>query len=196
MDAHSSTTPTELAMLEQLATAGEEDSNSRHITKLLGHFKLEGPNGVHQCLVLEVMASTAASLVEELPENRPMRLGKTQRYPKWMAKKLLLHALRGLAFLHQNGIVHADVQPGNLLFSIKDISGLEPQQLEQNEAGTARPIRRIDGKLDRWAPKNLYLNQSLHEYVQLDQTFCVNLSDFGAGKFALLPPYMSVNVLS
>jgi hypothetical protein len=32
------------------------------------------------------MGATTASVVEELPENKPM-WGKPQRYPKWMAKK-------------------------------------------------------------------------------------------------------------
>lgn len=182
LTAKSSSSSTELSILEHLSEAAPEDPDSFHITQLLDSFKHAGPNGIHQCLVFEPMGATAASLVGELPENKPKMYGKPQRYPKWMAKKILHHALRGLSFLHQNGVVHGDLQPGNLLFSINNIDQVEQQELAQDEAETAIPLVRIDGKTDRWAPTNLYQKQSLHRHVQLDQDLRVTISDLGAGK--------------
>jgi serine/threonine protein kinase len=128
------------------------------------------------------MGSTAASLVEELPENKPKKFGKPERYPRWMAQKILLRTLRGLAFLHKHGIVHGDIQPGNLLFSIEDIGLLKEDDLKQDEASTAIPLQRVDGKSDRWAPKILYLKQPLRNRVQLGQGLCVKVSDLGSGR--------------
>jgi len=183
MVAKASTTSTELCILDHLFKSSPRDpNNAQHITTLLDAFQHQGPNGNHQCLVFEPMGATAASLVESLPENIPKRYGKPQRYPKWMAKKILLHTLCDLAFLHHNGIVHGDIQPGNLLFSIKSIRAAEEEELEQDEASTTIPLHRIDGKVDRWAPKNLYLKQPLHDHVQLSIGLCVKLSDFGSGK--------------
>jgi serine/threonine protein kinase len=128
------------------------------------------------------MGATAASLVEELPENKPKMLDKVERYPKWMSKKILLHTLRGLSFLHRNGIVHGDMQPGNLLFSFQDIGTVEEQELAQDESETAVPLERLDGKTDKWAPKNLYLKHSLHDHIKLTPQLVVKLSDLGSGE--------------
>jgi hypothetical protein len=35
--------------------------------------------------------------------------------------------------------------------------------------------------MDRWAPKNLYLQQSLHDRVELTTELVVKLSDLGSG---------------
>ncbi|KAF9701433.1 hypothetical protein EKO04_000677 [Ascochyta lentis] len=187
-EAESSTACTELTILDHLSKVAHKDPNSRHTMQLLDSFRHKGPNGIHQCLVFEPMGGSAASLVEELPENNPKMYGIPQRYPKRMAKIILLHALRGLSFLHQNSIVHGDFQPGNLLFSINSIDEVEQQHLEQDEAHTAVPLLRLDGKTDRWAPTKLYVRQSLHHHAQLGLDLCVKISDFGAAFRTGSPP--------
>ena len=102
-----------------------------------------------------------------------------------MAKKTLKDALSGLAFLHKHGIVHGDVQPGNMLFAISDVTSVGEDRLRQSENTISTPLRRLDGKEDRWAPKYLALGQSLHEYVDLERTVTVKLSDLGAGECRL-----------
>jgi serine/threonine protein kinase len=172
---------TELSILEKISSVASKDPDAQHITILLDEFQHEGPNGKHQCLVFEAMGASVASLVEELPENKPKVYGKVERYPKWMAKKILLHALRGLAFLHRNGVVHGDIQPGNILFSIQGIDNIKEDELVQDESTTAIPVKRLDGKMDRWAPKTLYLKQSLHDRIELTEELRVKLSDLGSG---------------
>lgn len=172
---------TELTILAKLSSVAPHEPDSKHITVLLDEFQHQGPNGKHQCLVFEPMGATAGSLVEELPENKTKMYGKRERYPKWMAKKMLGQALRGLAFLHRHGVVHGDVQPGNILFAITGLDFVQEEELKQDEAATAVPVERIDGKLDRWAPAHLYLQQSLHDRVQVDPQLMIKLSDLGAG---------------
>ncbi|KAF2847505.1 kinase-like protein [Plenodomus tracheiphilus IPT5] len=192
MIAKASSSATELSILEKISSVASKDLDSQHITVLLDEFQHEGPNGKHQCLVFEAMGATAASLVEELPENKPKMYGKVQRYPKWIAKKILLHALRGLAFLHRNGVVHGDIQPGNLLFSVEGIDNTKEEELVQDESTTAVPLQRLDGKTDRWAPNNLYLQQSLHDHVKLTPELLVKLSDLGSAFWAAHPPHSTV----
>ncbi|KAI2475014.1 serine protein [Pyrenophora tritici-repentis] len=69
---------TELSILQHLSTKAIGDPYSRHVTVLLDEFQHKGPNGKHQCLVFEPMGETAASLVEELPENKPKGTGKSR----------------------------------------------------------------------------------------------------------------------
>lgn len=183
MTAKATSSETELSILEHLSRKAADDSYSRRITVLMDEFQHDGPNGTHQCLVFEIMGATAASLVEELPENSPKMLGLVERYPRWVAKGILLHALRGLAFLHRNGVVHGDVQPGNILFSIKNTDAVEEEELRQDEATTAIPAKRVDGKADRWAPTNLYLQQSVHGRLQLDTSLEIKISDLGSCKY-------------
>jgi serine/threonine protein kinase len=188
MIAKAASSATELSILEKFSSVVSKDSDSQHVTILLDAFQHEGPNGKHQCLIFEAMGETAASLVEELPENKPKMYGKVERYPKWIAQRILLHALRGLACLHRNGIVHGDIQPGNMLFSVQDIDKIKEEKLVQDEAATAIPLQRLDGKMDRWAPKNLYLKQSLHDYVKLTPDLSVKLSDLGSGNLISIEP--------
>lgn len=143
------TTNTKLCILDHLSKLAPTDTRAQHVTVLLDTFQYQGINGKHQCLVLEPTGATAASLVQELPENKPKMYGKRQRYPKWMAKNILLHALRGLAFLHQNGVVHGGVQPGNLLYYVEDTGLAKEDDLKQDEASTAIPLHRVSGKADR-----------------------------------------------
>ncbi|KAH6637570.1 kinase-like domain-containing protein [Boeremia exigua] len=130
--AKSTITSTELTVLDHLLAAADDYPNSRHVTRLLDRFTHQGPNGIHQCLVFEVM----------------------------------------------------------------DIESLDPQELKQDEAKTAVPVQRIDGKNDLWAPKNLYLKQSLHQHVQLGQDICVKLSDFGAAFFTGNPPAKAITPIA
>jgi len=95
------------------------------------------------------MGATAASVVEELPSNEPLRYGKTPRYPKWMAKRILKHALSGLAFLHKNNVIHGDLQPGNLLFSTRQPNSISEEELQQDKAKIMKPLQRRDGKTDK-----------------------------------------------
>ncbi|CAD6575108.1 MAG: hypothetical protein CYPHOPRED_005573 [Cyphobasidiales sp. Tagirdzhanova-0007] len=165
MMAKDSDVKTELDILGHLSARAEGDADSYHLTTLFDTFMCQGPNGSHRCLVFEPMGSTVASMAERLPENIPQRYGVPARYPISMARRILLHTLRGLAFLHKNGITHGDLQPGNILFSIDNIHSISEDDLKQNESHII-PLRRVDGKVDRWAPKTLYLEEPLFTHAQ------------------------------
>jgi hypothetical protein len=138
---------TELSIFKHIGEAAPTDPMATHVMMLLDNFQHSGPNGTHRCFVFEPMGSTAASMVNK---NRIKLFGKRVRYPKWMAKLILKHALLGLAFLHRNNIVHGDLQPGNLLFSISDINSLSEEELkqdqsQQDQSTTPQLLERLDG---------------------------------------------------
>lgn len=192
--AKSSLNSTETAILARLSESSPGDPNALHVTVLLDSFQHEGPNGTHQCLVFEIMGDSAATLIDSMPRKMLNMRGASLKYPKAMAKKILLHALQGLAFVHKNGIVHGDLQPGNMLFSIRKIDDIDEQHLKQDEAETAVSVQRIDRKVDKWAPSKMYTRQSLQEYVELDAGLCVKLGDFGAGNFPIRSSKRSCSV--
>ncbi|KAK0099716.1 hypothetical protein ONS95_013391 [Cadophora gregata] len=188
--AKESPTSKELPILEHIAKLSASYPGSEHIISMLDSFTHKGPNGTHLCLIFEPMGGTAASIRETLPCNLPHRQGRVARYPLWMAKRILRHTLIALDFLHQVGIVHGDIQPGNLLFSIANLNDISEETLEQGRSPSeiSKPLERKDGKNDKWAPAYLAIPQPLEKYVDTGPGLGVKVSDVGAAFFASSPP--------
>ncbi|KAL2061510.1 hypothetical protein VTL71DRAFT_6887 [Oculimacula yallundae] len=188
--AKESPTSKELPILEHIARSSASYPGSKHVISMLDNFTHKGPNGTHLCLVFEPMGGTAASIRETLPCNLPHRKGRVARYPLWMAKRILRHTLIALDFLHQVGIVHGDIQPGNLLFSIANLNDIPEESLAQgrNTSEISKPLERKDGKIDKWAPEYLAIPQPLEKYVDTGPGLLVKVSDVGAAFFASSPP--------
>lgn len=179
---------TELSILNWINERRSRDPLTQYILTNLDTFQHMGPNGTHLCLVSEPMGPTIASLAEELTPLEEWTVNI--RYPKPMAWRILKHTLLGLRFLHKNGIVHADLQPGNLLSTVSNIDQLSEEDLRQDLSGHGRNpaperVRRLDELEDKWAPRYLFLGQSLVKYTRLGQEMQVKISDFGAGNDSL-----------
>lgn len=69
----------------------------RYIQRLLDHFEHPGPNGMHPCLVLEVLGCSVKDRAERFRDGR---------YPGHVARRIATQALQGLEFLHQQGVAH------------------------------------------------------------------------------------------
>ncbi|KAF8251481.1 kinase-like protein [Wilcoxina mikolae CBS 423.85] len=136
--------------------------------------------------------TSAASLVEELSCNGPRKV-MAGRYPIWIAKWILRHTLLGLSFLHQNGIVHGDVQPGNILF-VSQLASVEVDKLEQdpNQDVDFKPVKRLDGKIDKWAPRYIVVAKPLTDYVDIGPGISVKISDMDAAFWSSKPPTETV----
>ena len=94
---------------------------------------------------------------------------------------MLKHTLLAVDFLHQQGITHGDLQPGNLLFAIAGLDGLSEAQLRG--ARHLSRVRRLDRKEDRWAPRYIAHDDPLIELVpQGPDHLTIKLSDMGSGQ--------------
>ncbi|KAI9758255.1 MAG: hypothetical protein M4579_003114 [Chaenotheca gracillima] len=185
---------TELEICGRLAEASPSNPQSEHVVVLQDSFIHVGPNGRHTCLVYEPMGGTVASTAAKLPSNQRINRSKGERtrYPTWMAKRILTDVLGALIFLHQNGVVHGDVHPGNLLFSARKIDSIDEKKLEQPKSKITAPLQRLDGKIDKWSPQYLMLAESLYKYANLGPEMTIKLSDFGAAFWATKPPKKTV----
>ncbi|KAI0443816.1 serine protein kinase [Xylaria telfairii] len=161
---------------------------AQHITQLLAEFEHRGPNGLHKCLVFEMMGPTVNTMVEELPQFKPRMWEMKIRYPTRMAKSILRQSLKSLAFLHEHGIAHGDFQPGNMLFALDDISSELEDVLQQDDSGQSELVQRLDSKEDIWAPRHLYVGQPLASLVNHTGDFRIKLSDMGGAYFFTDPP--------
>lgn len=72
----------------------------RHLTRMYDHFHVQGPNGVHDCLVLEVLGPSVCDWVSQRKEDSDYRL------PGLVAKRAARQALLALCSLHEMGIGH------------------------------------------------------------------------------------------
>jgi serine/threonine-protein kinase SRPK3 len=88
----------ELKNLRTLKELNSADIGSRHVVQLLDNFDIEGPNGKHECLVLEFLGPNVTDVLE-------MRFND-ERLPGTLAKKSVRQALIGLAYLHKHKIGH------------------------------------------------------------------------------------------
>lgn len=73
-------------------------NDTQHIMRLLDHFDVEGPNGIHPCLVLEMLGPSVSDLVEGRFADG--------RLPGSLAKGVARQALMGLDALHRREIAH------------------------------------------------------------------------------------------
>jgi len=105
--------------------------------------------------------------------------------------------LQSLASLHKNDIAHGDFQPGNMLFKA-DLSNISEEELGQDDNcqyGAISPlVERLDGKVDKCAPRYFTVPKPLTGYVNWDYDFKVKLSDFGAGKCSIFLWRLSLRV--
>ncbi|KAF2968431.1 hypothetical protein GQX73_g5125 [Xylaria multiplex] len=178
----------EVQILRHLSQVAPVQEFQQHITQLLAQFEHQGPNGLHKCLVFELMGPTVNVMVEELPQFKPRMWGMKVRYPPHMAKSILRQSLQSLVFLHKHGIAHGDFQPGNMLFALNATNSTLGGVLQQEESEQSELVQRLDGKEDLWAPRYLYVGKPLASLVNHAGDFKIKLSDMGGAYFFTNPP--------
>uniref|UniRef100_G3NHW2 non-specific serine/threonine protein kinase n=1 Tax=Gasterosteus aculeatus TaxID=69293 RepID=G3NHW2_GASAC len=133
----------ELALLRCASVPTSRHPSSQRIVQLLDEFKLSGVNGVHMCLVLELLGSDLRSW--QLCFGSP---GLMQP----LVKQILTQVLQGVDYLHtQCKIIHTDVKPENILLCLEEQSYKVPAgdsssssvvtRKEANSTGTYSPLK-------------------------------------------------------
>ncbi|KAM4570525.1 SRSF protein kinase 3 isoform 1-T1 [Fundulus diaphanus] len=92
--------------------------SSQRIVQLLDEFKLAGVNGIHVCLVLELLG----------PNLRSWQLcfGRPGLMQPWV-KQILTQVLQGLHYLHSRcKIIHTDIKPENILLCLTEQTRIVP----------------------------------------------------------------------
>ena len=98
----------EVTLLRKVKERGMKEGyrGSQLIVQLLRNFEQLGPNGKHQCLVLEALGPNLLSCIQQ--QRTGLSLNKV--------KEVMSQVMKGLDFLHSSaGIIHTDVKPENIL---------------------------------------------------------------------------------
>ncbi|SMQ55151.1 unnamed protein product [Zymoseptoria tritici ST99CH_3D7] len=101
----------EIEIYQKLSAGSDQHEGKDHIAQLLHSFSVHGPNGKHGCLVTELLGLSAAAAADRQSDGRlPGRLS-------WQAVR---QTIKALAYMHEEGIVHGDLHPGNILLPCDD----------------------------------------------------------------------------
>jgi serine/threonine protein kinase len=137
-----------------------------HIVTLLDSFKHDGPNGEHECLVFELMGPAVEACYD--PDYNPI--------PAKQAKSICNQLLTALKCLHNLGIAHSDLNPGNLLLSLT-------KSIQQPSSGGKCLSTGVEGNPQ--IPERIYENWPLTEFWDRKVPVKLKLSDLGAGTYYL-----------
>lgn len=146
----------ELKILRHISTELQQHPGKNCIMTLLDSFEHRGPNGIHECFVFEVMGSSLEgyimdSMLKIAHPNRPS-IGPQKQFEYNLPeiRSILRQILYGIDFLHKCGIAHSDLQPGNVLVSIRDLSSIEESHLAQYDENGVHFVTVADSGLNRF----------------------------------------------
>ncbi|MCJ1388327.1 hypothetical protein MMC18_001173 [Xylographa bjoerkii] len=116
----------EINTLRSIAKADSSHPGFKHIQKLLDAFEHEGPNGLHTCLVFEPLGRSFELLTTDQPEGHGPTQSLTPNAMREASRQLVL----AVDFLHSQGLMHRDIQPGNVLLALDyDIDALSEAEI-------------------------------------------------------------------
>ncbi|KAI3327970.1 kinase-like protein [Xylariaceae sp. AK1471] len=147
----------------------------KHIVQLLDNFFIEGPNGKHQCLVLELLGPNIPELIDSYVRD--------ERLPAQAARSIAHQVLVGVDYLAQLNIGHGDIHARNITLAMPHLDLLNEQEfidtLGQPELGR---VQRTDGSAPEIHLPSYIVRPALFQAKDVLQSLrapVVKIIDFG-----------------
>ncbi|EMT62640.1 Serine/threonine-protein kinase SKY1 [Fusarium odoratissimum] len=166
-------------ILQRLAASPRNHEGSCYVNQMWDQFTLIGPNGSHDCLVLDLVGPNIADIIDSHCRG--------DRLPSHAAKSISRQVLQGIDYLASNGIGHGDLHTRNIALEIPELHLLSERdfiaRLGEPEMGL---VTRRDGKsLSSNIPTCIVRPSSFrHKDVQrLLSSPSIKIIDFGEAFF-------------
>ncbi|XP_043936045.1 SRSF protein kinase 3 [Protopterus annectens] len=152
----------EIKLLKCVRDSDPSDPKRETIVQLIDDFKISGVNGVHVCMVLEVLGHQLLKWIIK---------SNYQGLPLPCVKNIVYQVLQGLDYLHTKcKIIHTDIKPENILMCVDDVyvrrlaaeatvwqqSGAPPPS---GSSVSSAPQEKLIGKLSKNKKKKLKRKQ-------------------------------------
>ncbi|KAG0354583.1 kinase-like domain-containing protein [Gamsiella multidivaricata] len=103
----------EIKLLERVVQANPSAPGRKYVVELLDHFMHRGPNGLHVCMVFEVLGENLLSVIKRY---------RHRGIPVHLVRQIIHQVLMGLDYMHREcGIIHTDLKPENVLVCVEDV---------------------------------------------------------------------------
>uniref|UniRef100_A0A6I8P2N3 non-specific serine/threonine protein kinase n=1 Tax=Ornithorhynchus anatinus TaxID=9258 RepID=A0A6I8P2N3_ORNAN len=123
----------EIKLLKCVRESDTSDPNKDMVVQLIDDFKISGMNGIHVCMVFEVLGHHLLKWIIK---------SDYQGLPIHCVKSIIRQVLQGLDYLHSKcKIIHTDIKPENILMCVDDayVRRMAAEATEWQKAGAPPP---------------------------------------------------------